>query len=97
SRSDWLYKKRRNKLALQKIENMHKVLSYYYSYAKNELPYYSIEKSDNEIYKILVNEYLNSDEDFIEIIEKDLDKNYYETYDENNIFKEENNLLINNI
>ncbi|CAG8684901.1 18134_t:CDS:1, partial [Cetraspora pellucida] len=50
-------------------------------------------KSDNKIYEILVDEYLNSDKDFIEIIEKDLDKNY----DENNIFEEENNLLINNI
>ncbi|CAG8736222.1 13701_t:CDS:1, partial [Cetraspora pellucida] len=53
SRLDWLYRKRRNKLALYKIKNMHKLSSYYYSYAKNELPYYSIEKSDSEIYEIL--------------------------------------------
>ncbi|CAG8839058.1 20844_t:CDS:1, partial [Cetraspora pellucida] len=73
------------------------VSSYYYSHAKNELPYYSIEKSDNKIYKILVDEYLNSDKDFIEIIKENLDENYDENYDENNIFEEENNLLINNI
>ncbi|CAG8746771.1 4372_t:CDS:1, partial [Cetraspora pellucida] len=97
SRLGWLYRKRRNKLALQKIENMHKVSSYYYSHTKNELPYYSIKKLDNEIYKILVDEYLNFDEDFIEIIEEDLDKNYNETYNKNNIFEEKNNLLINNI
>ncbi|CAG8691156.1 14096_t:CDS:2, partial [Dentiscutata erythropus] len=93
SRLGWLYGVRRNKLALHKIENMHKIASYYYSHAKQELPYFGIEKTNNEVFEILVDEYLNLDEDdFVEITEADLNES-----EENTNLSEETNLLLNNI
>ncbi|CAG8856146.1 27436_t:CDS:2, partial [Gigaspora margarita] len=75
SRLEWLYGIRRNRLALHKIENMQKIASYYYSHSKQELPYFGIEKTNNEVFEILVDEYLNEDEDdFVEITEVDLNE-----------------------
>ncbi|RIB12611.1 hypothetical protein C2G38_2200175 [Gigaspora rosea] len=72
---------------------MQKLASYYNSHAKQELPYYSIDKTSNEVYEILMNENLDVDKNFIEITEDSLnDKN-----DENEIFNKENKLLISNV
>ncbi|CAG8620266.1 10293_t:CDS:2 [Dentiscutata heterogama] len=93
SRLGWIYGTRRNRLGLHKIENMQKLASYYNSHAKQELPYYSIEKTNNEVYEILMNENLDVDKNFIEITKDSLN-------DENNeteIFDEEDNLLISNV
>ncbi|CAG8709237.1 40881_t:CDS:2, partial [Gigaspora margarita] len=90
SRLGWIYGTRWNRLGLHKIENMQKLAFYYNSHAKQELPYYSIKKTSNEVYKILMNENLDVDKNFIEITEDSLnDKN-----DENEIFDKENNLSI---
>ncbi|CAG8813232.1 38657_t:CDS:2, partial [Gigaspora margarita] len=88
SKLGWLYGLRRNRLALHKIENMHKLASYYYSHAKHELPYFGIEKTNTEVFDILVDEYLNLDEDdFVEIDKVGLNKHEENTnlnyYDEN--------------
>ncbi|CAG8778155.1 4987_t:CDS:2 [Gigaspora margarita] len=88
SRLGWLYKLRRNRLAFHKIEHMHKLASYYYSHAKYELPYFGIEKTNTEVFDILVDEYLNLDEDdFVEIDKVGLNKHEENTnlnyYDEN--------------
>src|SRR5260363_237855 len=84
--------KKRNRLGLHKIENMQKLASYYNSHAKQELPYYSIEKTSNEVYEIIVNKNLNLDEDFIEITEDDIN----EEVEEDKKFDEEDNLLLSN-
>ncbi|CAG8825866.1 12492_t:CDS:1, partial [Dentiscutata erythropus] len=52
-----------------------------------------IEKTSNEIYEILMNENLDVDEDFIEITEDSLNNEN----GENEIFDEEDNLLIGNV
>ena len=69
----WLYGKRRNWLGLNKIESMHKLSAYYHAHAKQELPYYSIKKTSDEICEILVNTHLNPDEDIIEVMKDDSD------------------------
>ncbi|KAF0495843.1 zinc finger bed domain-containing protein 1-like [Gigaspora margarita] len=93
SRLGWLYGLRRNRLALHKIENMHKLASYYYSHAKHELLYFGIEKTNTEVFDILVDEYLNLDEDdFVEIDEVDLNES-----EEDTNLSEETDLLLNNI
>ncbi|KAF0450271.1 zinc finger bed domain-containing protein 1-like [Gigaspora margarita] len=72
---------------------MHKLASYYYSHAKHELPYFGIEKTNTEVFDILVDEYLNLDEDdFVEIDEVDLNKS-----EEDTNLSEETDLLLNNI
>ncbi|CAG8854104.1 11532_t:CDS:1, partial [Gigaspora margarita] len=80
-------------LALHKIENMHKLASYYYSHAKQELPYFGVEKTNTEVFEILVDDYLNPDEDdYVEITEENLNES-----EENTDLSEETNLLLNNI
>ncbi|KAF0479575.1 zinc finger bed domain-containing protein 1-like [Gigaspora margarita] len=66
---------------------MQKLASYYNSHAKQELPYYSIEKTSNEVYEILMNENLDVDKNFIEITEDSLndENNKNEIFDENNL------------
>jgi hypothetical protein len=86
----WVYGKRRNRLGLNKVENMYKLSAYYNAHAKQELPYYSIEKTSDEICEILVDAHLNPDEDFIEILE---DANDIEVIS----FDEEDNLTIGSI
>ena len=87
----WLYSKRRNRLGLSKVENMYKLSAYYHAHAKQELPYYSIKKTSDEICEILVNAHLNPDEDLIEIMEEDIN----DTDDtEVNSFGEEDDLII---
>ena len=65
----WLYGKRRNRLELNKIENMYKLASYYHAHAKQELPYYSIGKSSEEVCDVIIDAHLNLDDDLIEIID----------------------------
>ena len=65
----WLYGKRRNRLGLNKIENMYKLSAYYHAYAKQELPYYSIGKTSEEIRDILVDAHLNPNDDLIELVD----------------------------
>ena len=40
----WFYGKWRNRLGLSKVENMYKLSAYYHVHAKQQLPYYSMEK-----------------------------------------------------
>lgn len=69
----WLYGKRRNRLGLNKIENMYKLSAYCHAHAKQELPYYSIGKSSEEMHDIIVDAYLNLDDDLIETMEEYID------------------------
>ncbi|KAF0350906.1 zinc finger bed domain-containing protein 1-like [Gigaspora margarita] len=72
---------------------MNKLALYYYSHAKHELPYFGIKKTNTEVFDILVNEYLNLDEDdFVEIDEVDLNES-----EKNTNLSEETDLLLNNI
>ncbi|CAI2191113.1 1635_t:CDS:1 [Funneliformis geosporum] len=72
---------------------MYKLSAYYHAYAKQELPYYSIGKISEEICNILVDAYLNPDNDFIKLI-NDIDKidNI-----EAKSFDEDDNLIISNV
>ena len=90
-----MYGKKRTHLGLSKVKNMYKLSSYYYAQAKKELPYYSIGKSTEEIHEILVNEYLNPDEELLELVD-DL-PNYYNNVKEEVIIDEEDELEIDNI
>ncbi|PKB96716.1 hypothetical protein RhiirA5_385157 [Rhizophagus irregularis] len=86
----WLYGKRRNRLGLNKIESMHKLSAYYHAHAKQELPYYGIGNTNEEIRNILVDAHLNPGDDLIEVIDDD-----YESDDiEARIFDEEDDLII---
>ena len=55
----WIYGKRRTRLSLNKVENMYKFSAYYHANAKKELPYYSVEKTSEEVYQIFIDSYLN--------------------------------------
>jgi hypothetical protein len=87
----WLYEKRRNRLGLNKIENMYKLSAYCHAHAKQELPYYSIEKSSKEVRDIIIDAYLNLDDDLIETME--------EEYIDNTevVFDESDELLLSNV
>jgi hypothetical protein len=88
----WLYGKRRNRLGLNKIENMHKLSSYYHAHAKQELPYFSIGKSSEEIRDIIIDAHLNPSDDLIEI----MDDTSYDT-DNTEVADEEDNLVISEV
>src|SRR6266511_2673003 len=83
----WLYGKRRNRLGLNKIENMYKLSAYYHAHAKQELPYYGIGKISEEIHNILVDAHLNPDEDLIEFIDDDNDTEIRSIFDEEDSLK----------
>ncbi|CAG8723625.1 5049_t:CDS:2, partial [Rhizophagus irregularis] len=68
----WLYGKRRNRLGLNKIESMHKLSAYYHAHAKQELPYYGIEKTNEEIPRIF-----DKEDDLIISKELNLDANAF--------------------
>jgi hypothetical protein len=87
----WLYGKRRNRLELNKIENMYKLASYYHAHAKQELPYYSIGKSSEEVCDVIIDAHLNLDDDLIEIID-----NVYDI-DNTKINDEEEDLVISKV
>ena len=87
----WLYGKRRNRLELNKIENMYKLASYYHAHAKQELPYYSIGKSSEEVCDVIIDAHLNLDNDLIEIID-----NVYDI-DNTKINDEEEDLVISKV
>ena len=87
----WIYGKRRNRLGLNKIENMYKLSAYYHAHAKQELPYYGVEKTSEEIHNILVNTHLNPDEDLIEFMD-DNDNTEIES-----VFDEEDSLKISDV
>jgi hypothetical protein len=88
----WLYGKRRNRLGLNKIENMYKLSAYYHAHAKQELPYYSLGKSSEEVRNIIVDAHLNPDDDLIESMDDVEHINYTEE-----VFGEEDGLLLSNI
>jgi len=83
----WLYGKRRNRLGLNKIENMYKLSAYYHAHAKQELPYYGVGKTSEEIHNILVDAHLNPDEDLIEFIDDDNDTEIRSIFDEEDSLK----------
>jgi uridine kinase len=66
---------------------MYKLSSYYHASAKKELPYYSIEKFTEEIYQILVDVYLNPNQDLLKLEDDLLD--YYDNEEEMVIEEEE--------
>ncbi|GBB85291.1 hypothetical protein RclHR1_11850006 [Rhizophagus clarus] len=70
---------------------MYKLLAYYHAHAKQELPYYSIGKSNEEVHDIIVDAYLNLDDDLIEIMEEE----YVDSNSE--VFDESNELILSNV
>ena len=91
----WLYGKRRNRLGLNKIENMYKLSSYYYANARQELSYYGIGKSSEEIRNIIIDAHLNLDNDLIEIMDDtdDIDDAHHNI----EVTDEEDDLIISEI
>ena len=49
----WYYGKRRIRLSLSKIENMQKLSAFYVANSKNELPYFAVNKTVEDLHKIL--------------------------------------------
>src|SRR4051812_37300070 len=90
----WIYGKRRTRLGLNKVENMYKLSAYYHANVKKELPYYSIEKSTDEIHQILIDAHLNPDQDLLELEDDLLD---YYTNEEEIVIGEKEELGIDNI
>jgi hypothetical protein len=70
---------------------MYKLSAYYHAHAKQELPYYGVEKTSEEIHNILVNTHLNPDEDLIEFMD-DNDNTEIES-----VFDEEDSLKISDV
>ena len=89
----WIYGKRRTRLGLNRIENMYKLSTYYHANAKKELPYYGVEKSDEEIQQIFIDAHLNPDED----LESENDLPDYYTNEEEITIGEEDELNIDKI
>jgi hypothetical protein len=83
----WIYGKRRTRLGLNKVENMYKLSAYYHANAKKELPYYGVNKSNEEIHQILIDAHLDPDDDLLEIMD-DFD-DYYDNEKETTIGKED--------
>ncbi|GET04509.1 hypothetical protein GLOIN_2v1867436 [Rhizophagus clarus] len=70
---------------------MYKLSSYYHAHAKQELPYYNIEKSNEEVHDIIVDAHLNLDDDLIETMEEEYVDSNTRVLDENN------ELILNNV
>jgi hypothetical protein len=62
----WYYGKRRTRLSLGKIENMQKLSAFYLANSKNELPYFSTNKTIENLHEILYNASLYDEEDLEE-------------------------------
>ena len=62
----WYYGKRRTRLSLGKIENMQKLSAFYLANSKIELPYFSINKTVENLHEILYNADLYDDENLEE-------------------------------
>ena len=90
----WIYGKRRTRLGLNKIENMHKLSAYYHASAKRELPHYGANKSTEEVHQILVDAHLNPDEELLELVDDLLE--YYNDAGEI-VINEEEKLEMDNI
>ena len=74
---------------------MYKLSTYYHAHAKQELPYYSIEKTSDQICEILVNAHLYPDEDLIDTMEENIDDTSSDT--EMDSYGEEDDLLISRV
>jgi len=70
---------------------MYKLSAYYHAYVKQELPYYGIGKTNEEIYDILIDAHLNLDDDLIEFMDDNNSINDTEG------FNEEDNLIISDV
>ncbi|CAG8767057.1 3602_t:CDS:1, partial [Rhizophagus irregularis] len=51
----WFYSQRRTKLAVNQVEDMCKLHTYYITNAKYELPYYAVDTSECSLYKKMIN------------------------------------------
>ena len=74
---------------------MYKLSSYYYANARQELSYYSIGKSSEEIRNIIIDAHLNLDNDLIEIIDDTDDMD--ETHHNIEVTDEEDDLIISEV
>ncbi|GBB85293.1 hypothetical protein RclHR1_11850008 [Rhizophagus clarus] len=78
-------------LGVNKVENIYKLSAYYHAHAKQELPYYNIGKSNEKVHNIIVDTYLNLDDDLIETMEEEyVDSN-------TGILDESNELILSNV
>jgi hypothetical protein len=51
----WFYGQRRTNLALERVEGMCKLHTYYITNAKQELPYYAVDISENQLRAQIIN------------------------------------------
>src|SRR5436305_12382828 len=73
---------------------MYKLSAYYHASAKKELSYYGARKSVDEIHQILIDAYLNSDEDLLELAD---DFPEYYNNEEEIVIREEEELNLDKI
>lgn len=73
----WYYGKRRTRLSLGKIENMQKLSAFYLANSKNELPYFSINKTVENLNEILYNANLYDDENLEEEFINEVEQNIF--------------------
>jgi len=72
----WFYGQRRAKLAVNKIEGMCKLHTYYITNAKKELPHYAIDTSEDSLRKKMIKSIMKISDELLE--EKDFDFSYDE-------------------
>jgi len=72
----WFYGQRRAKLAVDKIEDMCKLHTYYITNAKKELPHYAIDTSEDSLRKKMIKSIMKISDELLE--EKDFDFSYDE-------------------
>jgi hAT family C-terminal dimerisation region len=67
----WFYGKRRTNLALERAEGMCKLHTYYITNAKQELPYYAVDVSENQLHAQLIDSIMDIGDELEEITEAD--------------------------
>ncbi len=69
----WFYGQRRTNLALERVEGMCKLHTYYITNAKEELPYYSTDIPENQLRARMINSIIEMGDELEEITEADFD------------------------
>jgi hypothetical protein len=69
----WFYGQRRTNLALERVEGMCKLHTYYITNAKQELPYYAVDIPENQLRAQIIDSIMEIGDELEEITEADFD------------------------
>lgn len=69
----WFYGKRRTNLTVERVEGMCKLHTFYITNAKQELPYYAVNISENQLRIQIINSIMEMGDELEEITEADFD------------------------